>query len=156
MESFFLWIHDYLVAGALEKGGSWGGNECRAQVSERTHALELSWIVVGIVVFHYLDMMNIYRLLVQRSHKMLIKHQFNSFGLYFDKFLALIHFSMYVMLIYWKSNIKALANLTQPCHLVLLCEGIALMSSTSLGVSITVLMLPTLIGKSKYISFFIN
>ena len=63
-----------------------------------------------------------------------------------DKALAIIHFAMYAQLIYYKWNFSSLINLIQPCHVILLMEGIALFSDGPLGVMITSLILPSLSG----------
>ena len=67
----------------------------------------------------------------------------------FDQLLAFIHFAMYIQIIYYKANISSLINLIQPCHLVLLLEGVALYTDEPLGVLITVLILPTLIMNNE-------
>ena len=63
-----------------------------------------------------------------------------------DKVLALIHFTMYLQLIYYKWNFSSLINLVQPCHMILLLEGVALASDGPLGVMISTIILPALSG----------
>ena len=53
---------------------------------------------------------------------------------------------MYIQLIYYKTNVSCLIYLLQPCHLILLIEGIALFSKGKLGVYITIFLLPCLTG----------
>lgn len=76
---------------------------------------------------------------LKKTHWTLLEHMF-------DQLLAFVHFAMYAQIIYYKTNISSMINLIQPCHLVLLLEGIALYSDGPLGVLITVLILPTLTG----------
>lgn len=64
----------------------------------------------------------------------------------YEKALAAVHFFMFVQLVYWKFRDNVLIMLTQPCHILLFLQGVALLSSTSLGPLITVLQLPTLFG----------
>ena len=54
---------------------------------------------------------------------------------------------MYLHLLYFKTNSKALIIvLLQPCHVILLLEGIAVVSRSTLGVKISLFILPALIG----------
>ena len=74
-------------------------------------------------------------------------------GRFFDKLLGSIHFLMYLQICYYKFNMSSLVNLIQPCHLILLLEGIALVSDGPLGIMITTLILPSLTGTLLAIFF---
>ena len=64
-----------------------------------------------------------------------------------DTLLGCVHFGMYLHLLYFKTNSKALIIvLLQPCHVILLLEGIAVVSRSTLGVKISLFILPALIG----------
>jgi hypothetical protein len=60
---------------------------------------------------------------------------------------------MYLQICYYKFNMSSLINLIQPCHLILLLEGIALVSDGPLGIMIATLILPSLTGTLLAIFF---
>ena len=73
--------------------------------------------------------------------------------LVFDKILSSIHFLIYLMLFVYKLRASSLISLVQPCHLICLFEGIALLSDGPIGVMISALILPSLSGTFLAILF---
>jgi hypothetical protein len=147
-------LHNRLVAGSLKNGGTWGGVQCRAHVGIPTHLMESTmWVSLCLLAFKTFrlgDRMNdLY--ITAKINQSSVKHANKSKVL--DNFLAAFHFLMYSQLIYYKWNISSLINLVQPCHLILLLEGIALASDGPLGVIITTLILPSLSGTFLAILF---
>jgi hypothetical protein len=53
---------------------------------------------------------------------------------------------MFAQIIYYKINILSMVNMIQPCHVILLLQGIALYSTGTTGVMITLCVLPALTG----------
>lgn len=140
-------IHDLLVAGSLKYGGSWGGPECRAQVSIANHIMESSfWILVCYATSHLFSLGRRLKDLRIVAEIQLARPVNRSELRILDKALAIVHFAMYIQLIYYKWNFSSLINLIQPCHVILLMEGIALFSDGPLGIMITSLILPSLSG----------
>jgi hypothetical protein len=140
-------IVHYLVSGALKQGGSWGGPDCRAALSENIHILEsFTWIVAILIGYHAFAVASTIKSIRNAAERHFKSHPRSALDLLISRFLAFVHFSMYGMLVYYKTNTVSLIQLIQPCHLVLLLEGIALTSEGPLGVQISVLILPTLVG----------
>lgn len=140
-------IHDLLVAGSLKYGGTWGGAECRAYVSLQRHALESSfWILVCYVTFHLFSLGKRLSDLQIVTKIQLERPKYLNTSRNLDRFLAIVHFAMYSQLIYYKWNFSSLINLIQPCHVILLLEGIALYADGPMGVVITTIILPALSG----------
>lgn len=140
-------IHDLFVAGSLKNGGSWGGAECRAYVDIFTHFRETCfWILLSSLFFQFFSLRRKYTDLWNVTKINLSSIKYSNTTRYLDYILATIHFSMYFQLIYYKWNFSSLINLIQPCHVILLMEGIALASNDHIGVLISVLILPSLSG----------
>jgi hypothetical protein len=116
------------TAGPLSLGGTWGGQACYDRIDFRTHVYETScWILVTVLcyyLFHISDQLSIIIDNLAKSQKTLPTSGYIERSL--NLILTLIHFGMFIHLIYFKWNFKGLVNLLQPCHLILLLEGIAL------------------------------
>jgi hypothetical protein len=134
----------------LEKGKlapSWGGDVCYAHTPMSTHVIEsLGWMIVSLFLWYGLNINKHLNLLYKKAESELKKTHWTLLEHMFDQLLAFIHFAMYMQIIYYKTNISSMINLIQPCHVVLLLEGVALYTDEPLGVLITVLILPTLTG----------
>ena len=57
-----------------------------------------------------------------------------------------LHTMSFLMILYYKTNLHALINLLQPCHLALLLQTLALWSTGSFGVVVGILLLPMTLG----------
>mmetsp|Transcript_8691 Transcript_8691/g.8629 ORF Transcript_8691/g.8629 Transcript_8691/m.8629 type:complete len:302 (+) Transcript_8691:72-977(+) len=148
------YLHDILVAGSLKYGGTWGGPECRANVDINTHFYESAfWISICIISYKLLNFGKKLSTLRTTAKFELTLLKYANCSRKVDKILATIHFGTFLLLIYYKWNISSLISLIQPCHLVLLFEGIALASDGPLGLLITSLILPTLSGTFLAILF---
>lgn len=145
MEKVIKTTRDFLVHGALARG--WGGPVCHSAVSLETHAFEsTAWIVIGIAVIFGFNIPKKYKQLRQRISADISAYKTKPRETVTDKLLALVLLAMFFQVVYYKINIRALINMTQPCHVILLLEGIALYSDGPLGVMISLLVLPALIG----------
>lgn len=146
-------LRDLFVKGALAFGGSWGGPECAKSVSPEIHMLEsFMWITICAVLFIVLRMDRLLSEFVKeassrlRSIEKLASERPRNVESIIDKVLAFVHIGMYIQLVYYKINFSACCMLLQPCHLILLLEGIALASDGPLGVAISAMILPSLTG----------
>ena len=140
-------VHDILVAGSLQYGGTWGGAACRAHVSIPRHVAESTfWLLVCYATFKIFSLGNKMNDLRTVARIQLSQTKYANTSGFLDKFLATIHFAMYIQLFYYKWNFSSLINLIQPCHVILLLEGIALASDGPLGVMIGTIILPALSG----------
>ena len=150
-------VHDVLFGGIVEKGGSWGGPECRAAgerwASGGQKAAEASfWLLLAAAVYYAIDVPKVFKWMHDVSTKELESQARSKaaakgfWQLTYERVLAAVHFVLFGMLIYWKYIDRVSVLLTQPCHLIVLLQGIALLSTTSLGPLITVLQMPTLFG----------
>jgi hypothetical protein len=130
-----------------KKEPSWGGDVCYKRIDLSTHIIESSVWVLSLILLWYIFNINKHiNELYQKAEKLLLSNKITTLEHIIDKSISLLHFAMYIQIVYYKTNISSLINLIQPCHLVLLLEGIALFSNGPLGVLITVLILPTLTG----------
>jgi hypothetical protein len=141
MEKFY----EFFISGALAQGGSWGGPECVAQVDTRTHMVETAgWLLFGVIAYYVLDIPSILGGVKVKDSECKSANIVESI---LDRVLSCVHFGMYLHLLYFKTNTKALIIvLSQPCHVILLLEGIALMSRGKTGVKISLFLLPALTG----------
>lgn len=133
-------LYDYFIGGALVQGGSWGGPECMGHMSMETHVMETAgWLLFSAVVWYALDIGSVFKSIKIKESECKVN--------ILDMLLGCVHFGMYLHLLYFKTNSKALVIvLLQPCHVILLLEGIALVSRGKMGVNISIFLLPALSG----------
>lgn len=152
MSTFVKSIHDILVSGALAKG--WGGPICRAAVDFNTHIIEsLFWLSIAAISFKVVEIPSRIHTLSNKIHAQLAMNKQNSFSRAVDLLLGTIHFAMFAHILYFKWNILSMVNMIQPCHVILLLQGIALFSKGSTGVLITIFVLPALTGTMSAMLF---
>ena len=133
-------LYEYFIGGALVQSGSWGGPECYSHITQETHLIETTgWLLLAALAWYTLDIGSVFKSIKIKESECKIN--------VFDVLLGFVHFGMYAHLLYFKTNSKALAIvLLQPCHVILLLEGIALVSRGKLGVNISIFLLPALSG----------
>eukprot|EP01031_Cornospumella_fuschlensis_P025081 gene25081-30295_t len=147
MQSVWSIIYKSLVTGALEKGGTWGGPECKASIPYDTHMFESAmWLAVCFLVFAVFRPDQKMMLMNNRVRADLARTSVGSTQRVFEILLGSINIGMYLQLVYYKFNMLSLVNLIQPCHVIMLLQGIALWSDGVLGVDIILLLLPALTG----------
>ena len=140
-------IRELLITGALEKGGTWGGEDCRKTISIETHILESgTWTLICVILYFILDIPHLLKTIHESSESYFSKNKRSLISNIINYSLGSIHMFLFGMLIFYKYNISSLVNLLQPCHMILLLQGIALLSKNKLGVIITIFMLPALVG----------
>ena len=138
-------IHKVLVTGALSKG--WGGPACRAALDIRTHIAESAfWLLIGAVSYHFYKVGPKFQALCKNIQLDLSKSTPHPVARKFELCLATLHIAMFLQIVYYKINILSLVNMIQPCHVILLLQGIALYSTGTTGVIISLCVLPSLTG----------
>lgn len=143
--SLLSFMHKMLVTGALSKG--WGGPECRKALNLETHIIESSaWMLLSVITFYAFNMKNNFKILWKSINEELKAYQPSKIVRFFEISLAMIHFGMFLQIVYYKVNILSLVNLIQPCHVILLLQGIALYSNHAIGVILSLGILPALTG----------
>lgn len=146
MSAVLQFLHKVLVTGALSKG--WGGPICRAAgPSMQTHLIEsVVWLLFAAVTFSVYKAGPKFNALCKSIQLDLLKSTPSSAARAFELFMAFVHFGMFAQIIYYKVNILSLVNMIQPCHVILLLQGIALYSTGTTGVVISLCILPSLTG----------
>lgn len=145
MAAILDFLHKILVTGALSKG--WGGPQCRAALDMQTHIVESSvWLTAGAVAFVAYKAGPKFSALCKNIKLDLAKSTPSSAERTFELIMATIHIGMFIQIIYYKVNILSLVNMIQPCHVILLLQGIALYSTGPTGVIISLCVLPSLTG----------
>lgn len=140
------------MSQALKNGGSWGGPECRAYIGFQTHIIEsMAWLLIWICPFLFSKMQLSVKDLLSRIRGQLEKEK--PVARILEISLSLVHFGIFGATIYYKWRISSLINLIQPCHLILLFEGVALYSRSQTSVLITLFILPILSGTLLAIFF---
>jgi hypothetical protein len=138
---------DYLVYGALKNGGSWGGPICRIAVPFNIHVTEsIFWLMISIIIYNLLHFGLKFKVLIIKMNEENKNIKSNVTIRFIEKSLAALYFLFYTSTIYYKTNLKSLINLIQPCHVLILLQGIALYSDGIIGILITTLILPVLTG----------
>ncbi len=116
-----------------------------AHVSLATHAVETAlWLGLALIAYRALDVGAVIRTVTVKDAECKSSSMVETV---IDTLLGCVHFGMYLHLLYFKTNSKALIIvLLQPCHVILLLEGIAVVSRSKVGVNISLFILPALIG----------
>ena len=147
MQSFPTYVHDLLFDGSLRRGGEWGGEECAAYVPIHMHIIETTaWLTILLMSGLYLDVPGSIIRLKSKARELLKRSPTSPLQRILEIAVAILLFSMFAMLVIIKFNDKAMINLTQPCHLLLILQGIALLSTGPEGSVITIFILPPLAG----------
>jgi hypothetical protein len=143
-------LHDHIFSGGIKKGGTWGGPVCRDAVPLNVHVWEVAlWCVFS----YFLNLMQAFpsfclelrRKAMHESTDRLI----TKLGLLLDMLFASTHLGLWLLVLYYKINLRSLVNLLQPCHLTLLAQGLAIVVGGPSGAILTLILLPmTLIGAS--------
>jgi hypothetical protein len=140
-------LKDLFVLGSIKQGGSWGGKECKSALSMDLHIKEsFAIIILLLLLIRFVNFKKISEDILVPTTNYYKNNKRTKFHTIVSSFLSIVHISMYGMLIFYKFNVSSLINLFQPCHVILLLEGIALASHGYLGVSVTLLILPALTG----------
>lgn len=139
--------HDLLVYGALSKEGIWGGPECAKAVSMETHIYESAcWILLSIVTYYLFNCPKYLSDLKKTITLELAATKQHPVLRFLECTVGSVHLLMFFQLIYYKFNISSLINLFQPCHVILLLQGLALFSDGVFGMLVAIFILPSLTG----------
>ena len=146
-ESIVKHLQYALAKGALEKGGTWGGPECSQAVPLNIHIYEsLAVLSICALIYYLFNFSKKLRHLENLVRIDLKANPPSTFERRFDVIFGTIHILMFLQILYYKYNIFSLINMLQPCHQILLFQGIALLSKGNKGVLITIFILPALTG----------
>jgi hypothetical protein len=149
-------IYLYLASGAIAKG--WGGQECYNSIPLSLHLYEsTTWVIFLFLFRKFMNGRKWFESLTTNIRAGLAEFQKeypsgNPFRP-LELLVGTIHVGMFCQLIYFKYNDHALIYLFQPCHMILLLTGIALLSEGLLGVLISLFILPSLTGTSLAMIF---
>lgn len=147
-------VHEMIFSGGLKKGGTWGGPDCTAAVSTSTNVMECSmWCAVIVGIYIWLGIPEVLRELVKKSEKLINQQDQRLFWRKVDFLFATIHGAMWLLVVYYKINLKSLVNLLQPCHLALLAEGVAAAWNGPYVTLVAMLTLPLLTGAVMALAF---
>lgn len=149
-------LYDMVISGGYKKGGSWGGVECAAHVPYHVHVYEsVTWIVLMLGLFFYFDFSGKVRELekVITAKMATRKYAHLPFFRVLDLVLCTMAFGMWLTVLYYKINLHSLINLLQPCHLVVLAQGFALLYDNSTGLLIALLSLHMVSGSGAAFLF---
>jgi hypothetical protein len=150
MSSFKEQLYEVFVSGAIVKG--WSGPECIAYVPVVTHAIEdTAWMVIAFVVykrFKFRETWDTMRKSIDGDLMASSKKGEGShpLGRAFEVVVAMIYFVLFAGIVYNKIMSNTLSYIVQPCHLVMVAQGVALLSKNSWGVMLSMCMLPFLTG----------
>ena len=149
-------ILNLFVLKSHEHGGSWGGEECAAFLPLRTHLMEASffcWALAGIFAVFRLGHRFSDHYMIVKINMMSMQYRSHWFERAVDKILSTLLLCMFVQLVYYKFACSSLVSLAQPCHVIMLLQGLALASDGPAGIVITTYLLPALSGTFLAILF---
>ena len=136
-------IHFYMFHGSLSQGGSWGGEACRAFMPFTELVGEsVFWTAAALFYLNKVGGFGVLSALYSSVNrdKVVAQRPFAQFV--FDRILGSLMLTIFMFLIYYKSNVFALCTLLQPCHLILLTQSLALVSDGGGSVLLSAMQLP--------------
>ena len=140
-------LYEYTFQGGLSKGGTWGGHECSQAVPFSTHILELAiWSVVLYTAGIFLEIKQHFNGMQHQIKISVMNHKRNIFSTTSDIIFAVFHLGIWCIVLYYKICLKSLINLLQPCHILLLMQGYALLANDSTAAFFGSLSLPLITG----------
>ncbi len=131
---------------------SWGGQPCMDRVPYEARVIE-RFLHIGtvVVLFFVIGVSSSLKKMYSEAELRIAEHRKNhgkpsAFTNLFNKFFSVLFMVMFVQIIFYKSNDKALLFALQPCHLMLVAQSIALWDDTPTGIMLSSFLLPTLMG----------
>jgi len=148
-------ILSLFIDGSLKEGGTWGGDQCRAEVSMRVHVIEtVLWLSILVLLFFHLELAKEVQSFYRNFSRLTLKTNLASRrASWFELALGFVHFAMCVQLLYYKISSSSLITILQPCHIILLLQGVAVVSPTVNGAFLSVLTLSFFVGTLLAILF---
>lgn len=140
-------LHDYIFSGGILKGGTWGGKGCQNAVSFEAHYIELAlWSMICTILYSKCQYQKYYSKLLETGTIILHQHNRTIVSQIFDVIFGLLHFGIWLLVLYYKINLHSLINLLQPCHLALFIQGLGVIFNGPIGAIIGILSLPLITG----------
>jgi len=149
-------LYEMVISGGYKKGGSWGGEECAAYVSNDLHIKEtVAWICLMVALYVALGFNEKWRhmkKIIQTELDSIVPRR-NPLFRYLDVALGTLALCNWTLVLIYKINLHSLINLLQPCHIILLAQAFALLSNNSTGVILAMLGLPMVTGSGSALLF---
>jgi hypothetical protein len=141
-------LHEYIFAGGIKKGGTWGGSNCAAYIPFESHVFEIAiWLSICMIFDGILNFRSLCNELACKCDPVIGGYKPSNLSKTLDRAFAFIHFAMWFQVLCYKINLHSLVNLLQPCHIVLLGLGISISLGGSKGTILALALLPmTLLG----------
>ena len=147
MTDFGTLLHEYVFVGGIKKGGTWGGNDCYLAIPLESHLVESTlWAVCAMVAYFLLGYGPLYYEMKTKADEIIRGHVRTTASRATDVIFALMHWGIWSLVVYYKICLHSLANLLQPCHLLLLLQGIAVSTNGSTSALIGCLSFPLIVG----------
>jgi hypothetical protein len=132
MESSFTFLqllHEYIFSGGIKKGGTWGGVDCFLAIPLETHVMEVcGWLAILVFLYVFFGFHQHYIEMKTAAQRILQNHSRSMVSKVLDAVFAVLHFGIWLLVVYYKVCLRSLVNLLQPCHLLLLLQGIAVVN----------------------------
>ena len=147
LDKVFEFLHEYIFVGGIKKGGTWGGIQCYLAIPLDKYIVELVlWLFLAGLTQATFDLGRHYFSLKRKAKMLLSGHVRTMNSRVIDAIFALLHFGIWLLVVYYKICLHSLVNLLQPCHLLLLLQGIAIISSDVRGAMLGSLTFPLIVG----------
>ena len=131
---------------------SWGGENCFNYVPAAVRIKEFAAVMVVVVILYfYFEVSNNINKILSDASKRIAAYEKQvksdgTFYIIFNKFFSILFMVMFIMIVYYKFNVKALLFTLQPCHLMLFFQSVCLWRRSPTGVLVSILLMPTLVG----------
>ena len=147
LDKVFEFLHEYIFVGGIKKGGTWGGIQCYLAIPLDKYIVEIVlWLFLAGFSLAACDLGRHYFSLKRKAKMLLTGHVRTMSARVVDAIFALMHFGIWLLVVYYKICLHSLVNLLQPCHLLLLLQGIAVISSDVHGAMLGSLSFPLIVG----------
>jgi hypothetical protein len=144
-----------LFAGdPLSRGGTFGGNECADYVSPQVRLCErIAWLSICLLTYKLFGLNKYFGQLRQRISEQLSQSTVSAPIRILELMVGYGCVGIFMMLCLFKANSNSLCFIFQPCHVIILSQGLALICDDEYSVISQLMLIPTLSGTSLALLF---
>jgi hypothetical protein len=140
-------VSAFLSADPIRRGGSFGGAECAAYVDPNIRIAErIIWLIVCISAFWFLSLGKRLAKLKDFVKQDLALTSIHPIIRGVELFAGCLCVGIFLAIFLYKLNSNSLCFIFQPCHLIILSQGLALIRDDEISVLSQLLVLPSLGG----------
>ncbi len=147
-------LMEIFAGDPLSRGGTFGGQQCASYVPFEIRLCErIAWIGACVLAFYLFSLQNHLNTLQKCITLQLSQTSVSPFTRIIELMIGYSCAGIFLLLCFYKLNSNSLCYIFQPCHLIILSQGLALIRDNENSVISQLLLIPTLAGTSLALFF---